>query len=143
MKKPNPTTLLSKIDNERRRFLRLGLIAISSLGFSACDPARKSMARDDLASWLTDLLANKDDAAFLGAEFLKTHPNEITAKRLTQFIAQAIQRSGTVPDTSIRFRAAATSVIREEYQYDDTVLVDGWVLSRTEARIYAWALVAG
>ena len=74
----------------------------------------------------------------LGALYLRGHPTENNAEYLALLIARATGRNE--PD----IRKAVDTVVRSDFATGRTVVVDGWVLSVTEARQCAlYALVTG
>ena len=79
-------------------------------------------------------------AARLGRGYLELHPEEGDANRLVAEIEAAIAVYGPIeprdtdPD---RITATLQRVVRGDYVRDQVVAVSGWVLSRTEARLYA------
>lgn len=77
-------------------------------------------------------------AAELGEIYLKGHPEERDADRLVSLL---------LPDAPAKLkRSEAMRRLKEasarEYAADEIVTLDGWMLSRTEARVLALAAVA-
>lgn len=68
----------------------------------------------------------------LGGAYLATHPAERTVMALDAAIQAA--RAGRWPWSATR---DLPTVVAREFANGDTVLVDGWLLSRTEARLCA------
>lgn len=85
------------------------------------------------AEQLVRLLPHADSAARLGQRYLDDTPQEADATRLIALI-------GTVPavgESDAALRARLQARIRQDFIDGDTVAVDGWLLSRTEARLCA------
>ena len=73
----------------------------------------------------------------VGRAYLDQTPHEADAARLRQLLDLAAEvRASTLPDP-VKERLAARQ--SEDFRTGQTVLVQGWVLSRTEARLYALA----
>lgn len=68
----------------------------------------------------------------LGGAYLATHPDERTVMALDAAVQDA--RGGRWPWSVSRDLPA---ILAHEFETGDTVLVDGWLLSRTEARLCA------
>jgi hypothetical protein len=95
------------------------------------------------SGWLLDEY-NRKAVERLGGAYRAAHPLErqsaVLADRIDAALAVAAGAGQTVTD-----QAAMVSLlqhrVREEYARDEVVRVNGWILSITEARLYA--LVAG
>jgi hypothetical protein len=114
---------------DRRRFLQLttlGLLATAT--DSACAPSNDGAAAASAEPRLVDMLG-ADRVRQLGAHYRAATPSESTAEALR---AAHARRPGVrlpfVPDKS------TDKQIRDDFAAGRTVLVDGWVLSVTEAR---------
>jgi hypothetical protein len=105
----------------RRDFLRLAGVGVAA-GLAAAGVAASS-SDDDLAHpALLDAL-DADAVRALGARYREMAPGEADAAGIRAAIAAARSRSGTV--------AAA---VHADFEHGRTVVVDGWILSATEAR---------
>ena len=65
----------------------------------------------------------------LGQVYLAQEPPEAEAGRLRQWLG--VSRSGQLDPARLRFQIA------DEFRTGDLVIVEGWHLSRSEARLYA------
>lgn len=121
----------------RRRVLLALLLGL------AAGPALGGASRLALPAWLQRLHGDPLAAARLGAAYLAAHPDEAAPGVLLRAIEAAL--GGPVdPATAGGVDAAALAarleaVVRADYRRGDAVSVNGWVLSRTEARLYALA----
>ncbi|MCB1907360.1 MAG: hypothetical protein KDH15_08315 [Rhodocyclaceae bacterium] len=125
--------------NSRRRFHALvgsGLLlaVLRASGLSASERTRS------LPGWLTAI--DRSAAEALGTAYLAGHANEGDAGILLGLIEQVLvagRRASGVAQPAVDVLAA---VVREEFRVAEVVFVNGWMLSRSEARIYALAVLA-
>ena len=115
---------------ERRRFLGLiGGVAVATLG-AACDGGwaldSRALARPDLLDAL-----GADRVRALGVRYREM----VTAERDAASLHDAIQRSLPL---SARLSGNSSSqlarLVHDDFDAGRTVVVDGWILSATEAR---------
>lgn len=127
---------------ERRRFLSYLLLGGAATLFTGVNfwsgPAdtsestRERLVRKFLRLETTDLSRSKA----LGQSYLQNHPWEADLRRLTISIADSCCRQGTVGLTG-RDDYDVESQIQADFVHGRTVEVRGWILSCTEARLYA------
>lgn len=88
---------------------------------------------------LTGLLHARESAALFGERYLRDHPQERNADRLTEEIFRRLTASGWRDQGSEReaLTLALHIVFRNEFAAGDVVRVYGWLLARSEARFYA------
>ena len=90
-----------------------------------------------LAAQLVSLLRARDSAAALGHVYLAAMPEEATADRLVALILPG-RRAGEDSVLGDRqLRAMLGERHRSDFASGRTVVLHGWILSRTEARLYA------
>ena len=126
----------------RRRFLRSLLLGMLAGTSSACrNPGDSHGAgQPEAPAWLASVISAPESAARLGRSYLELHPEEGDANRLMADIEAAVAGYGGAEsrDTDANQSTASLQrVVRGEYTRDQVVSVSGWVLSRTEARLYA------
>ena len=85
------------------------------------------------AERLAGVFQHPDSAARLGRLYLDGAPQEADTAHLLTLIGAA--PAATETDEALRARLEAR--IREDFINDDLVAVDGWLVSRTEARLCA------
>jgi hypothetical protein len=85
------------------------------------------------AARLAGMLPHAQSAARLGRLYLEGAPQEADAARLVALINAAPAPT----DTDEALRAKLDARIRDDFINNDLVAVDGWLLSRTEARLCA------
>jgi len=113
---------------DRRRFLQL-----STLGVAATIVGDACVASDrpDVAADRPDLLEmlGPDRVRMIGKQYLASKPAETTADALRSAISKSRHES-RVP----LMPRSLDDQVRQDFINGHTVLVDGWVLSITEAR---------
>jgi hypothetical protein len=128
----------------RRRFLAVTLgvagtvVAARARPWSALirfappPPAAERLAR---------LLRHRESARAVGQAYLDRVPRETSAAQLVDHLAAELpagnQTLREASDSDLRSLLAAS--IRSDFENDRVVDVNGWVLSPTEARLYALA----
>ena len=88
---------------------------------------------------LAELLASRRSAAVIGLAYLDLCPAERHPDLLGDLIAADLDIGGT-PVQSLgpeRIRALVGAQVERDFALAQTVEIDGWVLSRTEARLCA------
>ncbi|MFN2399700.1 MAG: hypothetical protein ABR543_13840 [Gemmatimonadaceae bacterium] len=116
---------------DRRRFLQLTATGIVvSVTSSACAGDSHEDARPLELPQLLDMLG-EEQVRELGAHYRAAVPNENSAKALRAAISDT--RRQRFPLSWI-WRVSIERQVRDDFAAGRTVLVDGWVLSATEAR---------
>ncbi|HLG87839.1 MAG TPA: hypothetical protein VKZ79_11670 [Alphaproteobacteria bacterium] len=90
--------------------------------------ARLGLSRNSDIEELLGLLGDPNEARAIG---------EACAKAIGETSARKIARTLPVDTSALRAR------IREDFAKDRIIIADGWVLSATEARLYALAAWSG
>lgn len=104
--------------------------------------ARAGLAADarapDWSGWLLDD-DNAGAIAGFGAAYRDAHPEESSPVVLSGFVDRALAAAavGQLPADDAGLRALLQQRVRAEYAKGEVVRVDGWILSVTEARLYA------
>lgn len=118
---------------DRRGCVRLLVGLLGALSLQRASAVRDGLGSTaDLQTWLQqfgpDRLGDAAALSRLGAGYLASYPDEQEPRRL----ARLILRDSTAPAKS-----ALIGSICQDWSRHDVALVEGWVLSRTEARICA------
>jgi len=133
-------------DTSRRRFL-LGACALAvPVALAPLKPWRAivevSGSRTPAAR-LAGLLAHRDSARSLGRAALGALPGATTPSALVAAVLAGVPggpaKLAEASDDDLR--ALVATRVREDFDSEDTVQVDGWILSCTEARLCALASV--
>lgn len=101
-------------------------------------------AKSDLARRLAPIIPDRASARRVGRAWLAANPRTAERARLVgqALAALALDRNtlAGLDDTHLYARAAAR--IRADFAHGHTIVVDGWMLSRTETLLCAVAAVA-
>ncbi|MEO6577748.1 MAG: hypothetical protein ABIO99_02480 [Candidatus Limnocylindria bacterium] len=123
-----------RFDPGRRKLLMaiLGLAGSAALGPRAIANVLRSLDPvDESARALRALIRSRESAVILGRSYLAMAPGESDPRLLTSLIV------GPAPLTSGGEAARLRERIIGDFAAGRTVGVDRWILSETEARLYA------
>ena len=123
---------------DRRRFLQLTAAGVvASLTESACgrgnDDATAGAAQPPLLEML-----GPERAREIGAQYRAAYPKENSVAVLRDAVAKSQHH-----DFPWIRRKLVDEVIRDDYEHGRIVIVQGWVLSETEARLCALYSLTG
>ena len=123
----------------RREFILAALVGLLAGNVSA------GSANVQVPTWISRLAGDPNATAQLGASYLREHPAEHDATHLADLLQQALTRfvEPTHPTDADSLSAAAIAMINREYTEAQVVEVDGGMLSRSEARLYALLALTG
>jgi hypothetical protein len=95
-----------------------------------------------LLARLTTFFAAPDSAAALGAAYLRQAPEEAEAASLIARLFPGVAAATLEhwPDGALR--ATLARRLAEDFAQSRTVMLQGWILSRSEARLFAAAALA-
>ena len=107
---------------KRRRFVLLGLAgtAAVSLPLSYCGTGNNTVGPDFLLS-----LLGKAKTKEIGKSYVERFPSEADSKKLTALISAALNEQ---PGSPVNLR------IQNEFRGGKILIINGWILSLTEAR---------
>lgn len=96
-------------------------------------------------AWISRLAGDPNATAQLGASYLREHPAEHDAAYLADLLQKALTRhvDPTHAADARSLSTAAIAMINREYADAQVVEVDRWVLSVSEARLYALLTLTG
>ncbi len=129
---------------KRRLVLRavlLGAAALASPRSFAFAVRAVVVARRGLAERASQCLASDPLVAALGAAYLGAGDQEASVSHLIEQIAERWPTGAhELEHLSKRsLRLALASIALRDFERADVIVVDGWVLARSEARLYALA----
>ena len=129
----------------RRAFLVGSGAVVAALATSGLAALLGCDRRPTLAQALAGFYSDPASAARVGRAVLAAVPAEATAEALVSALAG--DRRAELAALAASDPAALRTLLREQHRRDfedgRTVAIDGWVLSRTEARLCAVAALAG
>ena len=138
------TSAASTTTVSRRTFLLSVLAGFAGVGMvTGCAPSGDGGAMtEQWSAWLLGDGGNRAAVVRLGGTYLQAYPGDSDVAALLRQIDEAIaaqlgQTSDAQAITPPQAGAALERAVRGEYTAGELVNVDGWMLSRTEARAYA------
>ena len=117
------------------KVLTLGTLAMAGGAYRHAPPSDRL-----LASRLRSLVPHGAAAAVLGATYLEREPGEATTNRLVAELVPARLRMGAFATTDRRLASILDRRIRADFAAGRTVVLRGWIVSVTEARLAALTL---
>jgi hypothetical protein len=133
----------TSIDPSRRRLLLGMLLGMAAGGLGGCAKTlSSSVDADRSAQWLAAMTGEGDGMARFGSAYLRDFPAERDLSVLWHALYEVIERQGAEFSAAVDPADAwiyLDQAVRDEYRRADVVEVDGWLLSRSEARLYAAA----
>ncbi len=125
----------------RRRLLHLGGLLAAAMLFGR-RPLARPAERDALAKTLAGVVRRRADARILGRAYLSGRPDEADPATLARLICGPAGEQVRRLDAS-DLRLAVSERVRRDFHEGRTVVLHGWILSVTEARLYALTALAG
>jgi hypothetical protein len=100
-------------------------------------PGTADAAPQVLSSWLRGLFPDPAAAAAIGSRYLRSRPAERSAEGLAQHLFGR-DLSAEIDSRGFEqlMRGIAAGRVRD-YRDDDLIILDGWSVTRTEARLLA------
>jgi hypothetical protein len=120
--------------NLNRRQLVVGGSVVIVLGASAAITFRDRPPEDPVRNLIDQLVGDNPQAEAIGGRFLARETPPSTEEVLSRVVLANAEPGGARAQVrAIRLR------ITDDYRLDRTVAVDDWILSITEAQLYALA----
>jgi len=120
---------------KRRTFLSLGAASVAVLGtpwFSGCgrnNALHQALAKPQMLAHLCD----ESGIIEIGKAYVSQAPDESRIEKLTELLQTAT--SGSITSSKLsEIDLLMIEKSEEDFQKNNTVIVNGWVLSETEAR---------
>jgi hypothetical protein len=125
----------------RRGFLRSALLTLmagttASSRLALADSGTESCVEPP---WLANIIYDRTSAQRLGQAYLNAHPQYRRCDLLIADIQRALEKLEAAISSTAPISEALQRLVRAEYAGDQVVSVSGWIVSRTEARLYALA----
>jgi hypothetical protein len=138
----SPLALLNTRCCTRRTFLLSALLSLTAGGFGGKRYSQANSGSEPCGEppWLRKTIANRQSAARIGRAYLDAQPEYRYCQVLLTDIERALKRQD--PAVCLTMDAEHTArtlqgLLRKEYAHDEVISVAGWILSTTEARLYA------
>jgi hypothetical protein len=134
---------MSTTDRARRRFLLSSLagLLVGAGPWGNCPASETRDPRSEPPEWL-ELIGDRDAVLRFGDAYLRSYPEESQLSALVSEIEEPIPGDGE-SDKSAVSQAVSVGMlerrVRDDYRRGEVVSVSGWLLSRTEARLYGAA----
>lgn len=119
----------------RQALVYLGGIAVAGLIPGTAIQATPSRSVVTAAMELFGKLETRVSAALIGQAYLRRYPSENNAETLLHALDFMVGRNPADADVTVLARWYAER-ISQDFESVNVVNVDGWVLSRTEARVF-------
>ena len=118
----------------RRRFLVVAGSALALVGVPGTALTFRTRSRTPLLvrTGLVAVMGDEEEVRQIGRAYREAVPEEDDPQVLERELLRSAGTAGFLPDRSLE-RALAHRVVRE-FERGETIEVDGWILSRTEAR---------
>jgi hypothetical protein len=133
----------------RRRFMQSLLVTwtlASGLPWRFAS-ATQHTASEDTPPWLQAVTGEPHAVTRIGKSYLVAHPEEQGADVLMGLIDEALGRmpgfDSSRPLQPQQIALELKRLVRTEYINDDVIRLEGWILSRTETRLYALVAALG
>jgi len=123
----------------RRTFLNLGLggLAVLLLGKWQTEFVRKHAVKEMTALHFENFFKNPHSAAVVGKEYLKLYPQESDKNLLVSKMTAGHSKKNKILMTRDELKRQYYDLIQDDFDQDRMVQIEGWFLSRTEARLCA------
>jgi len=118
---------------ERRRFITLSTITAVAVGVPFSNCSQPDLALDKLLAMPQTLSRLQDEKtlAAIGKAYGALHPDEYSLRKLERNLAVNNLSSDTSPN---KIFATLDKAIQADFDSGNIIILEGWVLSITEAR---------
>ena len=138
---------MSRAGMDRRRFLQMALGAGGVVAVAGLRPWRAlvRVTNQSLGARFAGLLSQPASAGLVGREYLHQPAAERNVQTLVDAIAERLPGGGDAAAgaTASELRELVASAVSRDFDEGVVVRLQGWVVSRTEARLCALAAAQG
>lgn len=121
----------------RRVFLAAAAASLPILGLGCLRLPAGDRRLDELYALIRELPISRSHAAKVGARYLQTIAEGGRRRELAESLLPCLDPAGRTAAGGNGLLAALGGQIRRDFGADRTVDLEGWVVSETEARLYA------
>jgi len=131
-----------KMGHERRAFVRMLAALVASSGIPRVAWPKHHSPNVKNGFPFDEIVTDRLGARSIGHEYLRTHPSEADAVHLADVLETTVAPA-PIETVSLReLREAFEARQMADFESGNIVTVNGWVLSRTEARLCALCAIA-
>jgi len=124
----------------RRLILRTIVACVGIIGLAGFRPALARMQNDNTeALKLLATLRDLDSAKILGREYLQITPEEANINLLVKLIStsQHLMTIDIDSTSTIKLRKEITQQLQKDFELNEIINLQGWILAKTEVRLCA------
>ena len=103
----------------------------------------RELAPLDISIRLAAVLEDRESAAYVGAAYLRKFPSEASVASLSELLEQRLGRKVRAAGCTEPLQAVVAQQCRTDFDDENFVIVDGWMLAHTEAQICALIALRG
>lgn len=146
----------------RRAFLLTGVVTATAVGLgglwlqvfcskratvgaanSIAQIESRELAPLDISIRLATVLEDRESAVYVGAAYLRKFPSEASVAFLSELLEQRLGRKVRAAGCTEPLQAVVAQQCRTDFDDENFVIVDGWMLAHTEAQICALIALRG
>lgn len=132
--------MFDKIKKDRRRFLTATAGVLSALMLPAIYMRRsQTTAPENVSEKLVRTLNDQEAAAIIGRDYLKLYPEEAKVDLLVKKILPSDLRENWRITETEHLSEEIDNQIKTDFDRGEVVPLEGWILARTELRLFALA----
>ena len=120
----------------KRRTFIVSAVCVAGASGLALKLRSAAWSERDVTLEIALSVADGSDAELVGRDYLAQAPEESSKERLVELIFPELLNSAQPPPRAKLIDGIAR-LVREDFEAQRTVTIDGWTLSRTEARLCA------
>jgi hypothetical protein len=103
----------------------------------------RELAPSDISIRLAAVLEDRESAAYVGAAYLRKFPSEASVASLSELLEQRLGTKVRAASCTEPLQAVVAQQCRTDFDDENFVIVDGWMLAHTEAQICALIALRG
>ena len=120
---------------QRRQFIRFTILGIISVATNALVFIKKDALDDQLRNLISDFFENSDHAIAVGYQYIAANTRERDTTALIRALVKDKVLTDNLDISTLQVRVNDQTKI--DFQKENIIVLQGWILSRTECRICA------